>query len=108
MEGSQGSHGVWKFFSFIWTNAAAESPAEVDDDVALRSPKVCVCVQVAGVCGLSGQTAAPSVEVGSRPGLEAVCLLQRSGPCVGGWWRRGGPATLSLAQVRPGFVLTSV
>lgn len=44
MEGSQGSHGVWKFFSFIWTNAAAESPAEVDDDVALRSPKVCVCV----------------------------------------------------------------
>lgn len=60
---------------------------------------VCVCLQVAGVCGDSGHGAAASAEAGFKPGHGPVSHLRRSRTCVRVWWRRAGPATRSPARV---------
>lgn len=60
---------------------------------------LCVCFQVAGVCGVSGHSAAVSAEAGFKPGLGPVGHLRRSRTCVRVWWRRAGLVTHRPAPV---------
>lgn len=62
-----------------------------------------MCLQVAGVCGVSGHSAVASVEAGFKPGLGPASRPRRSHTCVRVWWRRAGPATHSPAWVSSSF-----